>query len=100
MVGCSEIETINSGADLQHVADFPDSYDPIPLTIEILEKSGWGEKMNPLMTDFKNQQGLYFCNIPDGIQVVNAIFKTDILFLHQLQNLYFALTGEELVIKL
>lgn len=78
-------------------------YNPIILTGEILEKSGWiwnescksydlyGEpRMN--MT-FKNNSWIMFNYI------LNAIICDRINYLHQLQNLFFSLTGRELQIE-
>jgi hypothetical protein len=68
-------------------------FHPIPLSPEILEKCG-----------FKDEYGngrYYF----DGFEYYNGKlwFRTaeiKIQYLHQLQNLYFALTGEELEVNL
>jgi hypothetical protein len=77
--------------------------EPIPLTPEILEKCGfviieqgrlcvWFEdfELCQLNSD-KNKLGLYWCEHYTGVSIE---------YLHQLQNIYFALTGEELNIKL
>lgn len=82
-------------------------YEPIPLTPEILEKAG-----------FKGEYGngcIYFLEgFPVGLQVVwekrcFAVFEAEgqisealieISFVHQLQNLYYSLTGDELEINL
>lgn len=71
------------------------SADPIPLTPEILEKCGFVKMMGIL--------GLYPIDISARMEVV--IFGGNyegghdihhIIHLHQLQNLYYALTGTEL----
>lgn len=96
-------------------------FEPIPLTAEILEKAGFeqdgGEFMHPNNTDFD----LMFCCSENGLwcaynfgygngatpfqehsspaYIANPIcnpFK----YVHQLQNLYFAITGQELEIEL
>jgi hypothetical protein len=83
--------------------------EPIPLTLEILEKAGfdrdyvfekWGIylKKHDYDTDrltFRESEG-FICF--DGIKY-RTLFP-HIKYLHQLQNLYFALTGEELDINL
>lgn len=65
--------------------------DPIPLTPEILEKAGFEKMANTLDWSCYNEKiDHFFFHSPDSrIQTV-----------HQLQNLYFALTGEELNINL
>lgn len=68
-------------------------YEPIPLTPEILEKCGFE----------KGEKGFWFTG---GIEynleknLLEGFGYCLIEYLHQLQNLYFALTGEELQITL
>jgi hypothetical protein len=83
----------------------PESFKPIPLTPEILEKCGfvyddvfekWFIYLNKHELDidrltFRKYEG-FICF--DGIDK-RTILK-QVKYLHQLQNLYFALTGEEL----
>lgn len=78
-----------------------DEYEGIPLTPEWLEKAG-AEKIresryfigiNPITDDYLmviggNADGFYFQNAGHPLR-----------FVHQLQNLYFALSGEELQFK-
>jgi len=82
-------------------------YDPIPLTPEILVKAGFEETYNSrfrvkfdhithgeigyTFSDIENYYGKGFRYYDHHI---------DIKYVHQLQNLYFALTGEELPIEL
>jgi len=66
---------------------------PIPLTEEWLLKFGY--------TKISNSS---FMNSGHGIWICNNLFMCDknginLKHVHQLQNLYFALTGEELEIK-
>lgn len=86
------------------------SYDeikPTPLTPEILEKCGFVKKngideivryafgLNPITHDW-----IIFLNWPDGKKY--PFYRNgyhEINYLHQLQNLYFSLTGEELTFK-
>ena len=72
-------------------------YNPIPLTPEILEKCGFGKSdsihfgaviTGERVTDVKNVAEIYVKRV--GIRAQ---------YLHQLQNIYFALTGEELKIE-
>jgi len=73
--------------------------DPIPLTPEILEKwdmvDEYGcSKQNFVI--FHYEDGTFSVGSSLGEYSVGKQFK----YLHQLQNLYFALTGEELEVKL
>ena len=79
----------------------PESYCGIPLTEEWLLKFGF-EKLEHDMASHQ-----YLLNgFPEVIIYGDAVPYTvinenmiDLLFVHSLQNLYFALTGEELQIK-
>ena len=76
------------------------SYHPIPLTEEWLDKFGfihngmwWDSSQEYFELDtFKDSyvMGINSCEYNHGIEIKHV---------HQLQNLYFALTGEELKIK-
>ena len=79
---------------------------PIPLTEEILLKFGF-EKA-PLVYkyskgyftyDSKLKYFTYFTDIEDGGYENIIIPKERLKYVHQLQNLYFALIGEELILK-
>jgi hypothetical protein len=69
---------------------------PIPLTEEWLEKFGFE------YSDLNGDSGLW--KIPP-FQIYGKYnqflydYRLDVNYVHQLQNLYFALTGEELTIK-
>jgi hypothetical protein len=79
--------------------------EPIPLTPEILEKAGFSYLLN-------NGGQLYYIIYDSGFTVMQSYGKwhfspsksttlgNEIKYLHQLQNLYFALTGQELTIDL
>ena len=95
---------VESEADIETFSDFQ----PIPLTEEWLIKFGF-EKLNTKMSDcFVFQKGLWRVAIKDDIEQNNAwvLWHERISpptwclsrfeYVHQLQNLYFALTGEEL----
>jgi hypothetical protein len=74
--------------------------DGIPLSPEILEKCGFD----------KLEEGVFECSkirirffISAGVKVYSFAhdeFISNAPFVHQLQNLYFALTGEELTVQL
>lgn len=89
IIDSTDLQILESGID--------DDYRAIPLTEEILLKFGFFKKLgNYELENFRfhisqpmNFDGFVFC---EGYSVI-----TDkIQFVHQLQNLYFALTGEEL----
>jgi len=83
-----------------------DWYEPIPLTPEVLLAAGFGlsEFQNRMVITYENNKfdiWLYYYKekciyssscFPDGANPIN--------YLHQLQNLYFALTGTELEIDI
>ena len=82
-------------------------FDEIPLTEEWLLKFGF-EKENSLYVIDKDKYhtfsilvgGISFPFIKSNDKVIRENFSFyGIKYVHQLQNLYFALTGEEIVIK-
>jgi len=75
----------------------PEQYKPVPITEDWLEKLGfavhWRKKQGVLQTYFKNGNRFHVTN--SGNIVYG--FKSKMLFgVHELQNLYFALTNQEL----
>lgn len=93
------------GGSIEPEYDYRTLY-PIPLTPEILEKCGfknremnidiWEKGINVLRYPLEPNE-YYFC-IPDK-STLSIINESKFSFLHQLQNLYFALTNEELIYK-
>lgn len=83
--------------------DFPQYYEPIPITHEILEKCGFLKLPSCYeeaeTTDFYLRP-LYFDMANSSIKI-NGVYQQISFpeYLHDLQNLYFALTGEELNYK-
>ena len=83
-----------------------DEYNGIPLTPEILEKCGF--EWDIFWQGFADKRGRYYLQEANdnGYNMFNGKWKQQINwmkaleYLHQLQNLYFALTGEELTVKL
>ncbi len=85
--------------------------EPIPLTEEWLVKFGfekyWEEIKEGEFKGFKSDEHFYkdwirFYNSNDNFYQLKSItgyVPITIQYVHQLQNLYFALTGEELTIK-
>jgi hypothetical protein len=84
------------------VINRPEQIEPILLTPEILEKYGAKRTGNMALRKFWEIGNLTFelC----GDERIAIYFKDELLcfleYLHQLQNLYFALTGEELTINI
>lgn len=74
---------------------------PIPLTEEWLLKFGFKKEKNVnenTYPDFRKRSVELLTNV-NGFYVLNRNEGfTDIHYLHQLQNLYYALTGEELTL--
>ena len=75
---------------------------PIPLTGEWLLNFGFNKSCFTISNFFKkdiylniDNKGKWTFNLAEGI----GVYLTDIKHVHQLQNLYFALTNEELTIK-
>lgn len=113
------VELKNSGfiridADnIGEIVNNPAILNPIPLTPEILKKCGFYTKKDPTstFTIYWNPRMEIFAFMDENpIDRINIYYRDvgDIAFLgtrrkfhlHQLQNLYFALTGEELQVQL
>lgn len=86
----SKFETINERG-LLYGSDDIEEYNPIPLTEEILLNC---DELNELL--LIDKIGFVIFKNSYSYQFVIEDYK----YLHQLQNLYFALTGEQLGIKL
>jgi hypothetical protein len=71
-------------------------YQPIELTPEILEKAGF--EPYKYYSDTMSYKRDWFIWTKGWFQKGIKILNEDVKYLHQLQNLYFALTGEELTI--
>jgi hypothetical protein len=67
------------------------SINPIALTPERLERCGF---------TFDLFAGYYVYELPNKPQGIDSIKVGSGVYLHQLQNLYFAITGEEIQIKM
>lgn len=92
--------------EIRYAVLYPDnSYYPIPLTPEILEKAGW--YWNAECNSYEHadiRMNMQFREVNQSWTMYNHVLKAviakRIYHVHQLQNLYFALTGEELEINL
>jgi hypothetical protein len=72
---------------------------PIPLTSEILEKAGFVENILQLNSGERVEYNDFF-EYEDGKICFGYYCNVPIRYLHQLQNLYFSITGKELEINL
>jgi hypothetical protein len=72
-------------------------HSPIPITEEWLLKFGFVS--NPYKDTYEKMYVVINCNKTSGeLELYLDALPIDIYHVHQLQNLYFALTGEELTI--
>lgn len=97
--------------DRANKSDAPYQYEPIPLTPEILEKAGferWAylgdNKYEFLICKARtlicyHEGNIRECSLYQDSKMID-LPASKVQYLHQLQNLYFALTGEELKIEL
>ncbi len=99
----SQIEVMNNGGN---VADYYRSLEYIPLTEEWLFKLGFevsddygGSWLSPTGSYGSTIRILRAVNIKTFLWQYSDYNNVKIKYVHQLQNLYFALTGEELIIK-
>jgi hypothetical protein len=112
-----QIDAIDSDESLNILADSTgniasrcDIAHPVPLTPELLEHCGF--KLSQSLGGyylFLFDSDCTFLWTPKGLElhidnetelkILSAKQESKILYLHQLQNLYFALTGQELTIK-
>lgn len=80
------------------------AFKPIPLTEEWLVKFGFEYRSGWEDSWHKSPIGLYFNPYKSGVcleQIWDKLIESDLVniqYVHQLQNLYFALTGNELAI--
>lgn len=75
---------------------------PIPLNSEILEKAGFERMQLATYKRWCKYHPTFYLQLSKGYYYVVGYkhYPNGIKYLHQLQNLYFALTGEELEIKM
>ena len=74
-------------------------YQPIPLTEEILLKAGFEKRQDTMWTIY-NKSWISLYKMMGGEYYEVEDTYTSLKYVHSLQNLYFALTGEELEIEL
>jgi hypothetical protein len=87
---CDEIYKVDLRCIYNHMDDEQDdAYQPIPLTEEILLKCEIDEDIN---VEFDKILGYYVVYLEDSF----CLNSVKLYHLHQLQNLYYALTNDEL----
>jgi hypothetical protein len=82
---------VYSDEDIEHFSDF----EPIPLTEEWLVKFGFDKTS----LHYLKKNGIIIQSEDDYFECLLGIVIVKLQYVHQLQNLYFALTGEELTLK-
>ena len=90
------------GTQVHPLTEYPEFCKPIPLTKEWLLKFGWGRSDEHELCD--NSNDIIFVydwhfkrfEIQIDTEFNGFEYEVDIKYIHQLQNLYFALTGKEL----
>jgi hypothetical protein len=106
MLNHQDYETLSvTTKDLEYIGKKQGDYQPIPLTKEWLVKFGYTETgfmgfekgfSNNSILHIQFMAGGVITGFIEGDSTYNLIGKID--FVHQLQNLFFALRGEELTI--
>lgn len=100
--------------DLEETQDTLEDYErtrPIPLTEEWLLKFGFGKikdfdvytnvwEFKGFMVSLGDYINIHVDWVDDGVDNYHSIIGYEELYVHTLQNLYFALVGEELNFKL
>lgn len=96
----TEIDSVHF-RDYYNEIDTEEDYSPIPLTEEWLVKLGFAEhEFNKKDFYYGNYSVTTFTGFKFWIvDSVDAPCYVEIKYVHSLQNLYFALTGEDLVVK-
>lgn len=82
--------------------EFNDNFKPIELTEEILLKCGFEKLEHLYKLHLLNSLNLIYNSEHNGwyLDIYHNTSKIELRYLHELQNLYFALTGKELEINL
>jgi hypothetical protein len=101
-----EVIRFTSFFGLCNIESYPERYSPIPLDEEWLKKLGfkYSEERESMSNGFEEWYNgtlylgyMHNCYIFDVLD--QGCINMPITHVHQLQNLYFALTGEELTIN-
>ena len=85
--------------DIYHIEHSSLKVEPVPLTEEWLVKFGFKKQPNLFYdneVEYAKQWENHEVVIGHNMELYNGIFSRIIKHVHELQNIYFALTGEEL----
>lgn len=107
-IGFRMVDDNNQAARILRNAKMENWIEPVPLEPEILEKCGFiqGNDLTDRNVFYATgrHKGIASVTVSGGIMISGAgksmVLDAHIEYLHQLQNLYFALTGDELVVNL
>lgn len=94
LVSKNKYYKIQDGHDIDEGCESED-FKPIPLTEDILLKCGF--TFCDMVYSFN---GFEILNLKQSLEFFNHDYPIKLEYLHQLQNLYFALTNQELKINL
>ena len=99
-----DICPIESGEEIDDCAQYPDKYEPIPLTEEWLLKFGFQKITGWSKNEFCSLHTGYieFQWDKDGMMISiedQNLTLSHIKYVHSLQNLFFSLTGNELTLN-
>jgi hypothetical protein len=89
-------------ADHHLINDMTGAYSPLPLTKDLLVKLGFtltGVSFATLYTSPDSRIVIKFEGVDETPVFFQGVCIAWVKYVHQLQNLYFALTGEELTLK-
>lgn len=102
------VTVITSGDDINACLRSPIYFNPIPLTEEWLGKLGFEPHFDKIeeinyfcYKDFVIENEFFCFGYADAIvyDLLRVNKKNPLKYVHQLQNLYFSLTGDELTVK-
>jgi len=95
-----KIIEVNFSNDPEYVCNVrPELYEPIPLTEEWLLKFGFIDTGSYYLKGAFSIAKMPWTNGKIGLYAYAMDYSMELKYVHQLQNLYFALTGEELEAK-
>lgn len=96
-----------TAVELYFLSNHPEKGEPITLTEEWLVKFGfeYSKERESETSDFDEwvREGFYLGLLNNDYYIINGLdqggFSVEVRYVHQLQNLYFALTGNELTLN-
>ena len=91
---------------IYHQSSHESHYEGVPVTPDILEKCGFEKKKDPSALIYYERNSLKLAWYEGKLErisiteIVTTVYYPEYKYLHQIQNLYFILTGEEFEINL